>query len=121
SNPGGSKMKQRKQRKAIAILCSSAMAVGGMFLLTGANAPSKAGVPAPFTPSQHFAGYSTGTDVLVDALKTLVPPGGELANVNAGFSAAAANSDGILDGYAPGAPGRSALNGPFENEMGHAV
>src|SRR4051812_43720617 len=114
-----------KQRKAVAILCSSALAVGSMFLLTGANSPGKAAGPAPFTPSQHFAGYSTGTDVFVDALKQLAPPGGELANVNAGFSAAAANSAGVLDTYATAAatppPPHKGLNAPFENEMGHAL
>src|SRR5436305_568247 len=97
------------KRKAIAILCSSAMAVGGMFLFTGSNSPSKAAVPDPFTASQHFAGYSTGTDVFVDAAKSL-SPGVELANVNVGYSAAAANSNGLLGGYVP-APGGFATNG----------
>jgi hypothetical protein len=127
-------------RKALAIVCSSAMAVGGMFLFTGANSPTKAAVPAPFTSSQHFSGYSTGTDVFVDALKELAPPGGELTNVNSGFSAAAANSNGLLSQYVPtlpagGSPAHAATqalnatpNGPggtggtgFSNEMGHAV
>src|SRR4051812_32459829 len=114
-----------KQRKAIAVLGSAAIAVSGMFLVTGVNSPSKAAAPAPFTAGQHFAGYSTGTDVFVDALKQLAPPGGELANVNAGFSGAAANSNGVLDTYATAGatppPPHSGLNAPFENEMGHAV
>src|SRR5947208_494212 len=98
------------KRKAIAILCSSAMAVGGMFLFTGSNSPSKAAVPDPFTASQHFAGYSTGTDVFVDAAKSL-SPGVELANVNVGYSAAAANSNGLLGGYVPALPAVPGPNG----------
>ena len=128
------------KRKAVAILCSSALAVGGMFLFTGSNSPTKAAVPQPFTPSQHFAGYATGTDVFVDALKNL-NPGMELANVNVGYSASAANSDGLLDGYVPalpavpgpnGHPAIAALQGTpstngvtpgkgIVNEMGHSV
>lgn len=97
-------------RKALAIVCSSALAVGGMFLLTGANSPTKAAVPAPFTSSQHFAGYATGTDVFADVLKNL-SPGQELANVNVGYSASGANSDGLLDGYVPALPAQAASPG----------
>ncbi|HEV3353868.1 MAG TPA: hypothetical protein VG076_13155 [Acidimicrobiales bacterium] len=98
------------KRKAVAIVCSSAMAVGGMFLFTGNNSSSKAAVPAPFTPSQHFAGYATGTDVFVDAAKSL-SPGVELANVNVGYAASAANSSGLLGGYVPALPVQAASPG----------
>src|SRR2546421_1314671 len=128
------------KRKALAIVCTAAMAVTGTFLLNAANSPTKAAVPAPFTPSQHFAGYATGTDVFADALKNL-QPGTELANVNVGYSASAANSDGLLDGYVPALPvvpgptghpaikaftGTPSTNGVtpgkgIVNEMGHSV
>jgi hypothetical protein len=91
-----------KQRKALAILCSAATAVGGMFLLTGANSPTKA---APFTGANQYNGYSTGTNVFADLLKNL-QPGVELANANVAFSGAASNTSGLK---------------PLNNEMDHAV
>src|SRR5438270_6371580 len=124
------------KRKALAIVCTAAMAVGGTFLLNAANSPTKAAVPDPFTSSQHFAGYSTGTDVFADALKNL-QPGTELANANIGYSAAAANSDGLLSQYVPAIakqppanvtvnpqPGVAAFPAAGKgivNEMGHSV
>ncbi|MCU1448571.1 MAG: hypothetical protein JWP02_741, partial [Acidimicrobiales bacterium] len=107
-------------KKAAAILGTWVLAIAGLVAVTaqsGSTAP-------PFTAAQHFAGYSTGTDVFVDALKNL-SPGQEVANVNAGFSGAAANSNGVLDTYATAGatppPPHLGLNAPFENEMGHAV
>src|SRR4051812_10689084 len=44
-----------KQRKAVAILCSSALAIAGMFLAT-ASTPSKAAVT-----SGPFSAFATGT------------------------------------------------------------
>ena len=112
------------KRKALAIVCTAAMAVTGTFLLNAANSPTKAAAPAPFTPSQHFAGYATGTDVFADALKNL-QPGVELANANIGYSAAAANSDGLLGTYVPSAQNGGAAfpatGKGIVNEMSHSV
>src|SRR5437868_3557891 len=112
------------KRKALAIVCTAAMAVTGTFLLNAANSPTKAAAPAPFTPSQHFAGYATGTDVFADALKNL-QPGVELANANIGYSAAAANSDGLLGTYVPAAQNGGAAfpatGKGIVNEMSHSV
>ncbi|MBV9285156.1 MAG: hypothetical protein JO176_11100, partial [Acidimicrobiia bacterium] len=66
-------------RKAVAVLCSSALAVGGMFMLTGANSPSKAAVGGAFTTPNNWTGYASGTAVHVDALHNLVGPTSELA------------------------------------------
>ncbi len=52
-----------------------------------------------------FSGYSTGTGVFVDLLKDL-QPALELANVNAAFSGAAADTSGLKQ---------------IDNEMSHAV
>src|SRR5438067_7076896 len=91
------------KRKAVAIVCSSALAVAGMFVFTGANAPTKAAV----TPTEEFNGYSTGTDVYADALRLPGPnPTTELANVNVGFSRSAADSTGLKT---------------IDNEMSNAV
>src|SRR6266511_331586 len=127
-------------KKTVAILSTVALAVGAMFVTTSMH-PSKAAVPEPFTASQHFAGYSTGTDVFVDALKNL-SPGTELANVQVGYSASAANSSGLLDGYVPALPAVTAGPNPhpaipalggtpnnaagtggtgISNEMSHAI
>ena len=90
-------------RKALSIVCSAALAIGGMFLITGANSPTKAAVVA----SEQFNGYSTGTDVYADALRLPGPnPTSELANVNVSFSRSAVDSTGLK---------------PINNEMSNAV
>src|SRR5438874_758877 len=90
-------------RKALSIVCSAALAIGGMFLITGANSPTKAAVVA----SEQFSGYSTGTDVYADALRLPGPnPTSELANVNVSFSRSAVDSTGLK---------------PINNEMSNAV
>src|SRR5438270_432733 len=61
-------------RKALAVLCSSAMAVGGMFVFTGANAPSKAAAGGAFTSPNNWTGYASGTAAHVDVLHNLVGP-----------------------------------------------
>ncbi|MBV8981398.1 MAG: hypothetical protein JO086_10900 [Acidimicrobiia bacterium] len=118
-------------RKALAVLCSSAMAVSGMFLLTGANSPSKAAVGGAFANPNNWTGYASGTAVHVDALHNLVGPTSELADVSLGFGSAASNSTGLLGTYVPALPstashpatlalkGKANPNGAgINNEMG---
>ena len=68
-----------------------------MFLLTGANSPTKA---ADFTGSNQFHGYSTGTDVFADLLQSGPNPpfantASRVLNANVGFSGAAVDSGGL--------------------------
>ena len=91
-------------RKAVAVLCSSALAVGGMFMLTGANSPSKAAVGGAFTTPNNWTGYASGTAVHVDVLHNLVGPTSELADVALGNGSAASNSTGLLGTYVPALP-----------------
>ena len=51
-------------RKALAVLCTSALAAGGMFVFTASNAPSRA-----VTSTEQYNGYATGTDVYADVLR----------------------------------------------------
>jgi hypothetical protein len=74
-------------RKALAVLCTTALAVGGMFLATASN-PTKAAV-AP-----QFSGYATGTDVHADLLKNL-SPGQALLSAKLAFSGAAVDGGGL--------------------------
>src|SRR5436305_11022957 len=91
-------------RKALAVLCASAMAVGGMFVFTGANAPSKAAAGGAFTSPNNWTGYASGTAAHVDVLHNLVGPTSELADVSLGFGSAASNSAGLLGTYVPKLP-----------------
>src|SRR3954467_3791593 len=91
-------------RKALAVLCASAMAVAGMFVFTGANSPSKAAVGGAFTSPNNWTGYASGTAAHVDVLHNLVGPTSELADVSLGFGSAASNSAGLLGTYVPKLP-----------------
>lgn len=86
-----------KQRKAIAILCSSATAIGGMFLLT-ASTPTKAAVS-----SGPFSAWATGTAEHVSGVDA---PPTRLVDAEAAFSRAGTASAGLL---------------PVNNELGQAV
>jgi len=89
-------------RKALVVLSSMLLAVSGMFLLTGANSPSKA-----LTSTEQYNGYATGTDLYADALRLPGPnPTMELANVGLANSRSGVDSTGL-----------KAIN----NEMGNAV
>src|SRR4051794_39725428 len=84
-------------RKALAVLCSSALAVGGMFVAT-ASTPSKAAVT-----SGPFSAWATGTAEHVNAVDA---PPTRLVDAEAAFSRAGTSSAGL-----------SAVN----NELGEAV
>jgi len=73
-------------RKALAVVCSTALAVSGMFFVTASN-PSKAATP-------QFSGYATGTDVHADLVKNLAP-GQALLSAKLAFSGAAVDSGGL--------------------------
>jgi hypothetical protein len=84
-------------RKALAVLCSSALAVGGMFVAT-ASTPSKAAVT-----SGPFSAWATGTAEHVQAIDA---PPTRAVDAEAAFSRAGTSSAGL-----------SAVN----NELGEAV
>ena len=88
-------------RKALAIVCSAALAIGGMFLVTGANSPTKAAVS-----SGPFSAWATGTAEHVGALDS---PPTRAIDAEAAFSRAGTASDGL---------GSLA---PVNNELGQAV
>src|SRR5438270_2470726 len=90
-------------RKALAVLCASAMAVGGMFVFTGANSPSKA-LGGTFAAPNNWTGYASGTAVHADVLHNLVGPTQELVDLSLGFGSAASNSTGLLGTYVPKLP-----------------
>ena len=84
-------------RKALAVLCSAALAVGGMFVATASN-PTKAAVS-----SGPFSAWATGTAEHVGVLDT---PPTRLIDAEAAFSRAATASSGLT---------------PVNNELGQAV
>jgi hypothetical protein len=95
-----------------------------------AGSPGSPGSPG--NPGRtNYNGYSTGTDVFVDALKNLAPAM-ELANVDVGWGASATNANGLQTQYVPAGvvpvnPAQGvttaspALVGPFQNEMDNSV
>src|SRR3954470_364621 len=84
-------------RKALAVLCTSALAVGGMFYATASH-PSKAAVT-----SGPFSAWATGTAEHVSAIDA---PPTRVADAEAAFSRAGVASAGLT---------------PINNEVGQAV
>ncbi len=83
--------------KALVVLCSTALAVGGMFLATASN-PTKAAVT-----SGPFSAYATGTAEHVSAIDA---PPTRVVDAEAAFSRAGTASDKLT---------------PINNELGEAV
>ena len=84
-------------RKALAVVCSSALAVGGMFVATASH-PTKAAVT-----SGPFSGFATGT---AEHISVGDAPPTRIVDAEAAFSRAGMNSEGLL---------------PVNNEVGEAI
>src|SRR5438477_12000857 len=104
-------------KKALAILGTWALTLGGIVAVTSQSGSTQ--VPAPFSdlPVQQLAGYSTGTNVHAGVLQAGTT---QAVHAEVAFSGASVASQGTNTRPAFG-PGVGALPGELVNEMGQVV